>query len=131
MANNRQGVRVARVEDLDRRLTILNEELCNEISAEREYTAELHNLNELVEAKERQIINKREYIQSLERRTVLGYALKVVEELPNSSMVEKLSRFQELLGLAGLTAESVHPVQLNCVLMVSPNDAYVLATQYY
>ena len=105
--------------------------MCNEISAKREYTAELHNLNELVEAKERQIINKRDYIQSLERRTVLGYALKVVEELPNSSMVEKLSRFQELLGLAGLTEDSVHPVQLNRVLTASPNDAYVLATQYY
>ena len=105
--------------------------MCIDISAEREYTAELHNLNELVEAKERQIINKREYIQSLERRTVLGYALKVVEELPNSSMVDILSRFQELLGLAGLTAESVHPVQLNRVLTASPNDAYVLATQYY
>ena len=75
MASNRREVRLDRVADLDRRLNILNEELCNEISAEREYTAELHNLNELVEAKERQIINKRDYIQSLERRTVLGYAL--------------------------------------------------------
>ena len=65
MASNGQGVHVARVEN--------------------EIPAKLHNLNELVEAKERQIINKREYIQSLERRTVLGYALKVVEEMPNGS----------------------------------------------
>ena len=118
-----------RVNDLNRRISVLTDELNDEISAERQKTEDLSKLLSEVNNFKQQLIEKREYIQRLERKITLGLAVRTVEELPEGSLVERYSKFQESLGLSGVSADCIHPVQLNRVLSASSSDAYIIAFQ--
>ena len=95
-----------------------------EIESERRDTVALSHLEREVADKRRALIEKRENLARLERKSVLLLAVKAVEELPQGTRVQRYSRFYELVGVNGIDIDSVHPRQLSLVLGGTADEAY-------
>ena len=94
-----------------------------EIESERRDTVALSHLEREVADKRRALIEKRENLARLERKSVLLLAVKAVE-LPQGTRVQRYSRFYELVGVNGIDIDSVHPRQLSLVLGGTADEAY-------
>ena len=115
------------LENLNTGIDALLNEIDTAIQSERSDTTRLELLERTVSDERRDLIQKRENIANLERKVAFLYAVKTVEELQQGNLEQRHTRFQELVGLKGVTLQGVDPRELERVLEGTVGEAYTTA----